>query len=99
MDQHLQHPPLNSQVALAIPRPRAPTAVPCKMGLNTKSLQKATMHVIPMYIDMCVCVHICIHIYGTPPKDLPNSMLLQTLLATFASKIVQRSVGRILDPD
>ena len=34
-----------------------------------------------------------------PPKDLPNSMLLQALLATFASKIVQRSVGRILDPD
>ena len=44
--------------------------------------------------------YLYIYIYGTPrPKDLPNSMLLQTLLATFASKIVQRSVGRILDPD
>ena len=42
---------------------------------------------------------ICYNIMVPPPKDLPNSMLLQTLLATFASQIVQRSVGRILDPD
>ena len=51
--------------------------------------------------SVCIHINICINIYtcGTPPKDLPNSMLLETLLATFASKIVQRSVGRILDPD
>ena len=51
------------------------------------------------YGDIEIDKNVYIYIYGTPPKDLPNSMLLQTLLATFASKIVQRPVGRTLDPD
>ena len=43
-----------------------------------------------MYMYVYIRMYIYIYIYGTPPKDLPNSMLLETLLATFAPIILWR---------